>query len=366
MKGRLLPPLCAAVCCLATLLAAGKARADADGCGDLLWLSDWMAPILAPIRENDLPNTLGVGREAREKMTQGAVEGATRADKGHKRETTVASLGVNSPFNASRYLWLYRGDAPRCATAATTGPSLKVLGESGERSVPFLAAGDRLVAKFALDEIGNYSIYAVAATVRGRTLDLQIAKMQTARGGLREERAPDPAERPPLFDPTQALELVRERAADERFYTRLSPGDEAVFTVRSFGAPAPGVAVTLASQAGWRRTEIADAGGTVRFQLPRDDFAPRSEVRRSNWSTYLVSAERTFAQAGEREGAIYDNVRVRTTLAGRYYPSPLEYRSQALGLGIVAAVVVLVCTGVFLFRHLRARAFREVRFHEWN
>lgn len=348
--------------CLAAFAIAGTAHAE--GCGDLLWLSEWMAPVLVPARQNDLPNTLGVAREDREKMTQGAVEAAPRTEKEYNRSAVAASMGVNSPFSSGRYLWLYRGDAPGCSTAAASGPPLEIVGEDEARGVEPLAGRQRFVAKFDLDKAGNYNVYASQAVVRDGTLDLQIAKVQTVRGGLREERVPDPAERPPVHDPGKAFELVRERGEGERFYTRLSPGDEVVFTVRSFGETVPGVPVSLVSQAGWRRTVVADAAGRVRFQLPRDDFTPRSEIRRSNWSTYVVSAEWSLLRAGEHDGAAYERLHLRTTLSGRYYPSPFEYRSQAIGLGAVAAVVALAAVATFLFRAFRARPFREVRFDE--
>lgn len=286
-----------------------------------------------------------------------------------RMETPAAQMptSINSSVNQDRFLWVFRGDDPGTAKPVPlAGMTGHLLGEDGSAlPIGHLAGTPPHMAVFRLEKAGNYTAYLRQSRIADGMREVDIARAQIVFSQRLEKRDPDPAARPPVFGDTAELDLTRERLSGEKAYTRLTPGNRVVFTVRSRGEPAAGVPVTLVTQKGWRKTERSDAEGHAVFTLIREDFPSWTSIlRRSSWSTWLAVAERIDPAPGVENGVSFERTRLRATLAGRTYPAPSDYRSQAIGLGIIGAVTALCGIGIFLYRERRARPFREVRFDE--
>ncbi len=253
-----------------------------------------------------------------------------------------------------------RGDAPQTSRPEPlAGTTLSLVEEGGPPRAIAAARASSHLSHLTLNRSGNYAAYLTRVHVVDATREIFVARAQLALGKLRESNEPDPAERAPVFDPAMPLDLVRERIPDETFYTRL------VLTVRAHGAPTPDVPVTLTTQQGWRKTVISGPDGRATFTLIREDFPSwTSAFRRSSWSAWLASAERIEAAPGSLGGRPIHAPASTPAWPGRTYPAASDYRSLAIGLGIVTAMTLVGGAGVFLYRERRAHPFREDRFDD--
>lgn len=315
---------------LALLLSAPALCAD-----PLLWLSDVRPPRNTPMAERD-----------------------------HAAGMVSAPDEVDLPQSESKRLWLRRGDDPLRAShgaAGTGGAVVHLLDRQGDRLALAPTAASPFHVTISLEELGFYNVYLVERTVQSDTLLVEIAKFEVLKGtcckkGIEQEQTLA------LSDEGIPLELVREHHPGEGLMTRITSGDEVVFTVLRHGRPAAGVPVTLTTQQDWRSIRESDADGRVAYTIPRDYFPPWHEFNRRHRDTFLVSAG-----LNEEVGGVYDNkphrtIRYTTTLSGHYYPSSHDYRSYAWGLGLTLLVTAFGGTAIYLYRRRRVQPFKEVRF----
>lgn len=282
-------------------------------------------------------------------------------------ENAVADVGERAMNHADlKHLWLRQGAAPAQSSAVATMDAalpLRVVGidgRAGEVAPTAEAAGYH--AQIPVDEMGFYNAYLTRAAVVDGRLDAMVAKAEVLKGTCCKKGV-DPAQEKAISDPGQPMELVREHMPDEKLFTRLVSGDQVLFTVISFGKPLAGAAVTLTTQQGWSKTVTSGADGRVSFTLIRDYYPSWDKFWRLNKQTFLVTAEAQTG-AGQWQGQPFQSARLRTSLAGKYSPSPADYRSYAFGLGISLGVAAFLGTAIYLYRRRRVRPFKEVRFDE--
>jgi hypothetical protein len=290
---------------------------------------------------------------------------ATEQD--HAAGTASAADEVDLPQSESKRLWLRRGDDPLRASyvaADAVAGEMHLLDRRGDRLplVPGVKTAPFHVT-VTLEELGFYNAYLVERTVRFDTLRVDIAKFEVLKGtcckkGIEQEqtRAFHDAELP--------LELVREHHPDEGLMTRITSGDEVVFTVLRHGRPVAGVPVTLTTQQGWRSIRESGADGRVAYTMLRDYFPSWHEFNRRHRDTFLVSASLEEETGGVYNDTAHRSVRYTTTLSGHYYPSSHDYRSYAWGLGLTLLVAAFGGTAIYLYRRRRVQPFKEVRFDE--
>lgn len=329
---------------MALVIASGVGQALADTVppspdSDLLWLSD------APPGGRNWRTADGGG---------GAVESA------------VADAGERTMNHADmKHLWLRRGDTPaRSAPVVVAGnPPLRVVAATGQswEVVPAEAEGG-YHARIGVSDMGFYNAYLTRATLADGQLDAVVAKAEVLKGTCCKKGV-DAVQEQAVGDASQPIELVRDHMPDEKLFTRLVSGDVVSFTVTSFGKPLPGATVTLTTQQGWSKSVASDGDGRVSFTLIRDYYPSWDKFWRLNKQTFLVVAE-ARSGPGTWQGQPFRSARLRTTLAGKYSPSPTDYRSYAFGLGISLGLVVFLGSAVYLYRRRRVRPFREVRFDE--
>ncbi|MGE5515213.1 MAG: hypothetical protein ACM31D_05275 [Bacteroidota bacterium] len=286
------------------------------------------------------------------------------ADVPRSQGTSETDVGERAMNHADfKHLWLRQGTAPAQSApvaAAEPLPPLHVVAATGDSwDVAPTADGGNAHAQIAVSEMGFYNAYLTRAAIVDGHLDATVAKAEVLKGTCCKKGV-DAIQETAISDPGQPIELVRDHMPDEKLFTRLVSGDQIAFTVTSFGKPLAGAVVTLATQQGWSKTVVSGADGRVAFTLIRDYFPDWNKFWRLNRQTFLVTAEAATGP-GSWQGQPFQSARLRTSLAGKYSPSPTDYRSYAFGLGISGGVLVFLGTAIYLYRRRRVRPFQEVR-----
>lgn len=268
-------------------------------------------------------------------------------------------------------LWLRSGTDPVKSGFAredtdAPGEVLLVTPKSPLEGEPLPAGEDgRKNLSFEMPVQGYYRLYLTSRKVQGDALSVSVAKTEVANfshGGNEEERAQS-VNAPRVLE-SAAIEIVREKAPDEKTFFQLKSGDQQAFFVLQKGVPVQGARVRFVSHEGWVKEAVSDEQGRVGFQVIRDYFPPWDEFKKRFKASYLVIAEVGAAEKGSFKDQPYSNVRYQATLAGNYYPSPDDYRSYAWGLGIGLLITLFCGVAIYLYRRRRVKPFQEVRFDE--
>lgn len=336
-----------------TLALSGPAL---GGEAKTLWLSE--APPSQRLKTEETPPTAHVHTAV----------ATSRHDHGSTVETAIVETGERSMNRTGvKHLWLRVGEDPMRASFA--GPdyiasSLKVVGADGSNwsEIPSSSEG-RYHVEVPLEEMGFYNAYLTECAVDNGALVASVAKAELLKGTCCKKGI-DPLQEKAISDDSQPIELVRDHMPDEKLFTRLVSGDKLKFTVKSFGEPLPGASVTLKTQQGWQKTLTAGQDGRVEFTMIRDYFPDWEKFYRLNKQTFLIVAQADVAKEGNWHGQAYRSVSLKTSLAGKYSPSPYDYRSYAFGLGISVGVIVFLGTAIYIYRRRRLKPFKEIRFHE--
>lgn len=270
-------------------------------------------------------------------------------------------------------LWLRAGSDPQKSGFARDDAEAQVdmllvtpQGKPEGESLPVAGDGRAKIA-FEMPVQGYYRLYVVTRKLAGDTLNVGVAKAEitnVSHGGTEEERSVALAA--PRVLESAPIEIVREKAPDEKLFFQLKSGDEQAFVVLQKGLPVQGARVRFVSHAGWTKEAVSDEQGRVAFQVVRDYFPAWDDFQKRFKATYLVIAEANAAESGSFKDQPYGSVRYQATLSGSYYPSPDDYRSYAWGLGIGFAFLTFCGTAVYLYRRRRVKPFQEVRFDEKN
>lgn len=281
------------------------------------------------------------------------------------------AMGGDRSGPPSKRLWLRAGSDPQKsgfaredADAVSDTVLVRPQGPLEGEALPPPADGKKNLA-FDMPVQGYYRVYASSRKLQGETLNISVAKAEIAnfsRGGDEEERAL--ALVAPRILESAPIEIVREKAADEKMFFQLKSGDEQAFVVLQKGLPVQGARVRFVSHEGWSKEALSDEQGRVSFQVIRDYFPAWDDFKKRFKASYLIIAEANAAEKGVFKDQPYSSVRYQATLAGNYYPSPNDYRSYAWGLGIGLLIVLFCGTAVYLYRRRRVKPFQEVRFDD--
>lgn len=253
-----------------------------------------------------------------------------------------------------------RDDADAPAEMLLVKPKGPVEGEP----LPQPEAGRKSLS-FEMPVQGYYRLYVTTRKVQGDTFNVSLAKAEVSNfshGGDEEEHAQSLVAARVLE--SAPIEIIREKAPDEKTFFQLKSGDDQAFVVLQKGLPLQGARVRFVSHEGWTKEAVSDEQGRVSFQIIRDYFPPWDEFKKRFKATYLVIAEASLPEKGSYRDQPYSAVRYQTTLSGSYYPSPDDYRSYAWGLGIGLLIVLFCGVAVYLYRRRRVKPFQEVRFHD--
>ena len=298
-------------------------------------------------------------------------EGAARGGMPGMGAMGGMNMGGERNGPPSKRLWLRAGNDPQKsgfaredAEAENQTLLVRPQGPFEGETLPPPEDGKKNLA-FDMPVQGYYRVYASSRKLQGDTLNISVAKAEIANfshGGDEEERAK--ALQAPRLLETAPIEIVREKAADEKAFFQLKSGDEQAFVVLQKGLPLQGARVRFVSHEGWSKEALSDEQGRVVFQVIRDYFPAWEDFKKRFKASYLIIAEANAAEKGTFREQPYSNVRYQATLAGNYYPSPDDYRSYAWGLGIGLLLVLFSGTAVYLYRRRRVRPYQEVRFDE--
>lgn len=327
----------------AAMRPAGMGMAMRGGSGSI-WLSD------SPPARGDGPPRAGMGG-------MGGMGGM--------------SMGGDRSGPPTKRLWLRAGTDPvksGFAKEDLDAPAetllVKPQGALAGETLPPPEEGKKNLA-FAMPVQGYYRLYMTTRKLQGDTLNISVAKAEVSNfshGGDVEERSV--AQTAARVLETAPIEIVREKAANEKTFFQLKSGDEQAFVVLQKGVPAQGARVRFVSHEGWSKEAVSDAQGRVSYQVIRDYFPPWNDFQKRFKGTYLVIADASATEAGKYKDQPYSSVRYEATLAGSYYPATEDYRSYAWGLGVSLLITLLCGVAVYLYRRRRIKTFQEVRFNE--
>lgn len=327
--------------------ARGAARPAGMGMGmrvgsGALWLSD------SPPARGDGPPRAGMGGMA------GMSMGGDRSGPPTKRLWLRAGTDpVKSGFAQE--------DAQAPAETLLVRPQGALTGEA----LPPPENGKKNLA-FTMPVQGYYRLYVTTRKVQGDTLNISVAKAEVSNfshdGDEGERSVAMTAAR--VLE-TAPMEIVREKAVNEKAFFQLKSGDEQAFVVLQKGLPTQGARVRFVSHDGWSKEALSDEQGRVSFQVVRDYFPAWSDFQKRFKGTYLVIADVNAAETGTYKDQPYTTVRYQSTLAGSYYPSPDDYRSYAWGLGLTVVFALACGVPIYFYRRRRVKkSFQEVRFDE--
>ncbi|KIL99433.1 hypothetical protein CCC_04204 [Paramagnetospirillum magnetotacticum MS-1] len=326
--------------------------------------------LVAPVVSHPVPDVLWFSDSPpfQKKAAAAAPAPEPGAQGAQSVEAAVVDLGERAQNSTNnKRLWLRTGADPARAAAmgvATIASTIRVLGADGESwTVAPVSDGGRYLAEIPIAMMGFYNAYLTQAALTGDRLEAQVAKAEVLKGTCCKKGV-DPEQEKAISDPTQPMELVRDHMPDEKLFTRLVSGDKINFTVTSFGKPLAGAKVTFCSQQGWSKTVTSDDQGRVQFTLIRDYFPGWDDFKRLTKQTFLITAEAQTDTPGMWNGQEYRSAHLRTTLSGKYSPSPYDYRSYAFGLGISGGIALFLGTAIYLYRRRRVKPFQEIRFNE--
>jgi hypothetical protein len=271
----------------------------------------------------------------------------------------------------SKRLWLRAGTDPQKSAIARTNDEVdsetlivRPQGPLKGEALPMPRDGKKNLS-FEMPVQGYYRVYVNRRKVQDEVLDISVAKAEISNfghGGNEEERAQ--AVKAPRTLTSEPIEIVREKAADEKTFFRLMSGDKQAYIVLREGKPMQGARVRFVSHEGWSKQAISDQQGRVNFRIIRDYFPAWEDFNKRFKANYLVIAEASSSDSGVYKDQPYSSIRYQTTLAGNYYPSPDDYRSYAWGLGIGLLIVLFSGSAVYLYRRRRIQPYREVHFND--
>jgi len=280
------------------------------------------------------------------------------------------AMGGERSGPPSKRLWLRSGNDPQKSSFAREDadalPEFVLVTPAKAEGEPLPPATEaRKGLSFETPTQGFYRLYAITRKLQGETLTVSVAKAEIpyfSHGGDEEEKAT--ALKAPRYFDAAPMEIVRERAADEKPFFQLKSGDEQAFIVLQKGLPLQGAKVRFISHQGWIKEAVSDEQGRVSFQVLRDYFPPWDDFQKRFKATYLLIAEASAAETGKYKDQPYSTVRYQTTLSGAYYPASADYRSYAWGLGVGLVIVLFSGTAIYLYRRRRVKPFQEVRLDE--
>jgi len=334
------------------LMLCGLAVAAYAAPQDLLWLSD-----VAPKRVK--------------KATEANHEGHDAAGKKHRdnMDSVISGEEGDNLHSGAKRLWVRRGSDTRAASyvnAADMAGDIVLLDARGNRTTVAQTPSNGLAhAQCEFQDEGFRNAYLQQASVQAGVLRVQLAKAELLKGSCCTKDVDlDPAQKLAISDPTLPIEIVREHHDKEKLFTRITSGDQVVFTLNRLGKPMPGTAVTLLTQQGWQKTATTNAEGRVEFTMIRDYFPAWNDFKRRTKESFVVIAEVEAGESGMHQGQPYSKVNYQATLSGKYAPSSHDYKSYAWGLGVAIFALAFGGLAIYLYRRRRVKPFKEVRFDE--
>jgi nitrous oxide reductase accessory protein NosL len=149
------------------------------------------------------------------------------------------------------------------------------------------------------------------------------------------------------------FDILRLRADDETFYSRLHSSEIIKFKVLKDGVAQNGAKVSLETQFGWQKNLLTNKDGIAEFQLIKDYNPPWDKFNKRFREKFIVVA--TFSNEEKNYKASY------TAL---FTPARSEYQSYSYGLIITIILLLLFSGGIFLYRYRIQKPFKEVTFDE--
>jgi hypothetical protein len=213
---------------------------------------------------------------------------------------------------------------------------------------------------------GIYNIVLLLERVKGNIRDVRVIKEEV--NGLYPEKELEALEGKVLLKPRLTadvpFELIRERTDQEtdRLETFRS-GDLVTFRAYFNGKPQKDVPITLTTREGWHKILITKEDGAATFQLVRDNY--KDELDEHYPREFLAEATLSVPEEGEFPGQKFTHTKYHLTWRFDHKPSELAYKSGLRFFYGFNLVLLLLVSGIFIYRLLTRRRYREERFNEW-
>lgn len=213
---------------------------------------------------------------------------------------------------------------------------------------------------------GIYNIVLLLESVKGNIRDVRVIKEEV--NGLYPERELEGSEGKALLKPRLTaevpFELIRERIGRET--DRMEPfqsGDLVTFRAYFNGKPRKDVPITLTTREGWHKILITKEDGAATFQLVRDNYKDKLDEQYPR--EFLAEATLSVPEEGEFPGQKFTHTKYHLTWRFDHKPSELAYKSGLRFFYGFNLVLLLLVSGIFIYRLLTRRRYREERFNEW-
>jgi hypothetical protein len=209
-------------------------------------------------------------------------------------------------------------------------------------------------AEYSANDGGWYRIYAYNDLgVRDKAwVNLFSYYTFMSHGDKPEKRSPQQVERAGYFDGHPELELLRVYADGKPNYGNYV-GEQIRVRALFRGMPVATGRMVLATQQGWKQSQITDENGEALFTLIKEDF-PADGVNRRNSELYLLRMEHKVGNSGKYRGVSYDSERYIATMPFRVSPAKDEWQIKYLAY-IVAMVTIIGAAVAIAIRRRRRR-----------
>ncbi len=279
-----------------------------------------------------------------------------------KMRPSMSGLVIRDKRGVSKKLWLRQGDNIINSTYVKKSniPLVLITPEAPATEITF---GNKEYADvtFKMPDEGFYNLFMMVKQVNNGVLLESVIKSEAMKHSCRSGHDHTQDKMPALYFEGTSFDIVRKRFPRETFHTRMTSGDIVSYEVLLHGKAVVGADVTMVTQKGWSKTIKTDQDGMAHFEMIRDYYPPWHEFKTRNMETFLIIAEYGRPEHGVYQRAPYHSVHYKGTVAGNYYPSTRDYKSNLYGLlvGLFGLTVSILL--IYFYRRKRTSRFRENR-----
>ena len=216
-------------------------------------------------------------------------------------------------------------------------------------------------------EEGYYNGYLIQKEITRDTLNISIAKSEllnhSCRNGHKLVRG---IVGPHLYPNIIPAEIKRKREFTEDLHYFATSSDKVEYQFLVNGEPVEGANLTLVTQKNWNKTLTTDKEGNSTFQFIQDYFSSWQELNNREIYNYLIYSEVTLPEKGNYKGSEYSYIHYTTSLSDGYRPAKTMYMSMFWALVLFILTVVVIVSGVFIYRLRRFKVHKEIKLDEKN
>lgn len=228
-----------------------------------------------------------------------------------------------------------------------------------------ITKGDKSFFSYASKEEGYYNAYLIQKEVKGDTLYITIAKSEllnhSCRNGHKLVRG---IVGPHIYPEIIPAEIKRKRIFTEDLHYFATSGDKVEYQFLVNGKPVEEASLTLVTQKNWSKTLKTNKEGNSTFRIIQDYFSKWQELNNREIYNYLLYGEITLPTQGNYEGKAYSYTHYTTSLSDGYRPAKTMYMSMFWAFAVFIVTIIILVSGIFIYRFKRQRIYKEIKLDE--